>query len=81
MNSIKMYGTTWCGDCIRAKKFLDRNKIKYEYTDVDEEPQYQEYIKKLNHGEQRVPTIIFSDGSFLVEPTDEELNNKIESLT
>ncbi|HCE76863.1 MAG TPA: NrdH-redoxin, partial [Dehalococcoidia bacterium] len=41
MNSIKMYGTTWCGDCIRAKKFLDRNKIKYEYTDVDEEPRYQ----------------------------------------
>ena len=81
MNSIKMYGTTWCGDCIRAKKFLDRNKIKYEYTDVDEEPQYQEYIKKLNHCKQTVPTHIFSAGSFLVEPTDEELNNKIESLT
>lgn len=81
MNSIKMYGTTWCGDCVRAKTFFDRNKIKYEYTDVDEEPQYQEYIKKLNNGNQRVPTIIFGDGSFLVEPTDEELNNKIESLT
>ncbi|MDC0035619.1 hypothetical protein OAJ44_04610, partial [Chloroflexi bacterium] len=60
MNSIKMYGTTWCGDCVRAKTFFDRNKIKYEYTDVDEEPKYQEYIKKLNNGKQRVPTIIFA---------------------
>ena len=77
MSSIKMYGTTWCGDCTRAKTFFDRNQIEYDWTNVDDEPEYQEYIKELNNGNQRVPTIIFSDGTFLVDPTDEELANKL----
>ena len=77
MSSIKMYGTTWCGDCTRAKTFFDRNLIEYDWTNVDDEPEYQEYIKELNNGNQRDPTIIFSDGTFLVEPTDEELANKL----
>ena len=76
MSSIKMYGTTWCGDCTRAKAFFDRNQIDYNWTNVDDQPEYQEYIKELNNGNQRVPTIIFSDGTFLVEPTDEELDRK-----
>ena len=37
MRKIKVYGTTWCGDCIRAKSFMDENGIGYEWTDVDEE--------------------------------------------
>ena len=77
MSSIKMYGTTWCGDCTRAKAFLDRNRIDYDWTNDADEPEYQEYIKNLNNGNQRVPTIIFPDGSFLVEPTDEELAEKL----
>ena len=77
MSSIKMYGSTWCGDCTRAKTLFDRNLIEYDWTNVDDEPEYQVYIKELNNGNQRVPTIIFSDGTFLVEPTDEELTNKL----
>ena len=49
----------------------------YDWTNVDDEPEFQEYIKKLNNGNQRVPTIVFSDGSILVEPTDEELADKL----
>ena len=44
MSLIKMYGTTWCGDCTRAKSFFDRNKIDYDWTNVDDEPEFQEYI-------------------------------------
>ena len=77
MSDIKVYGTTWCGDCTRAKLFMDENGISYDWTDVDEETQYQDYIKGLNNGQMRVPTIIFPDGSILVEPSNEELAEKI----
>ncbi|SVA49114.1 uncharacterized protein METZ01_LOCUS101968 [marine metagenome] len=77
MSDIKVYGTTWCGDCTRAKLFMDENGISYDWTDVDEETQYQDYIKGLNNGQMRVPTIIFPDGSILVEPSNEELAGKI----
>ena len=77
MSDIKVYGTTWCGDCTRAKQFMDENGVSYNWTDVDEETQYQDYIKGLNNGQMRVPTIIFPDGSILVEPSNEELAEKI----
>ena len=77
MSDIKVYGTTWCGDCTRAKQFMDENDVSYNWTDVDEETQYQDYIKGLNNGQMRVPTIIFPDGSILVEPSNKELAEKI----
>ena len=58
--------------CIR-----DRNNIIYDWTNVDEETQYKEYITDLNDGEMRVPTIVFEDGSILIEPTNEELSEKL----
>jgi len=76
MAKIKVYGTNWCGDCVRAKSFMDNNNITYDWTNVDEETQYQEYITGLNNGEMRVPTIVFVDGSILIEPTNEELSEK-----
>ena len=36
MSDIKVYGTTWCGDCTRAKQFMDENGVSYNWTDVDE---------------------------------------------
>ena len=77
MSKIKLYGTTWGGDCIRAKSFMDENGIGYEWTDVDEETKFRAYITNLNDGEMRVPTIVFVDGSILVEPSNEELGKKL----
>ena len=78
MAKIKMYGTSWCGDCHRSIDYLDSKNIEYDWTDVDEEPEYAEYIKTLNNGIQRVPTIVFEDGSVLIEPTNEDLEKKIK---
>ena len=78
MSKIKVYGTTWCEDCQRSKVYLDNNNIEYDWTDVDEDPECAEYIKTLNNGILRVPTIIFEDGSVLIEPSNEALEKKIE---
>ena len=45
---------------------------------MDEESQFRTYIRNLNKGMERVPTIVFPDGSILVEPTDEELASKLD---
>ena len=77
MSQIRVYGTAWCGDCIRAKRYMDDNGIEYSWTDIDKETQFIKFIKELNGGKQRVPTIIFSDDSVLVEPTNEQLRTKL----
>ena len=77
MAEIKMYGTTWCGDCTRAKAFMDEHNVDYDWTNVDEETQFVELVLQLNNGERRVPTMVFPDGSVLVEPSNQELAKKL----
>jgi glutaredoxin-like protein len=74
--TIVMYGTGWCSDCRRARKFLTQNRIHYEFVDIDQDLQARARVEALNHGMRSVPTIVFADGSVLVEPSDLELAEK-----
>ena len=73
---IIMYGTTWCGDTRRARAFFDQNKIPYRWVDIDADREGKEYVMKVNRGNRSVPTIVFPDGSILVEPTTSQLTQK-----
>ena len=81
MKVIEVYGTEWCGDCKRAKKVLDERDINYNWTDIDKDPKLMEYVKQLNNGKSIVPTIVFPDGSILVEPNNVQLIEKLELQT
>ncbi|MCE7740989.1 MAG: NrdH-redoxin [Candidatus Heimdallarchaeota archaeon] len=73
-----IYGTEWCGDCVRSKKLLKENKIPCKWIDIDSDEEAKKRAAELNGGKWRVPTIVFSDGSILIEPSDEELGRKLE---
>jgi mycoredoxin len=70
---LKVYTTQWCGDCRRSKRWLDEHKVPYENIDIEREPAAAAYVAEVNHGAQSVPTIIFPDGSVLVEPSNATL--------
>lgn len=76
--SIIFYGAEWCPDCIRSKKLLDRLKVPYKYIDLDKVPEASDEVIKINKGMRSIPTIVFPDKSVLVEPSDEELEEKIK---
>ena len=80
IGELIVYGAPWCGDCVRSEALLDRLKIKYEKIDIDKAPEVQDYIKEKQNGLRKIPHIVFEDESFLVEPTDEELKNKIQEI-
>jgi mycoredoxin len=73
---IKMYVTTWCGDCRMAKRWFDTHGINYESINIEEDAKAAEYVKRVNRGYKSVPTIVFPDGSILVEPSPRELASK-----
>jgi mycoredoxin len=79
-NNIILYGTRTCGDCIRSKAWLDKHGIEYEEVNIDEDEKSIEYITKLNHGVRKIPTIVFSDGSFLIEPINKALEEHVKKL-
>ena len=64
----------------RSKAFLNKHNIDFEEINVDIDEKANEYIKELQVNQRRIPTIVFDDGSFVVEPTDIELENKLKSL-
>jgi mycoredoxin len=74
--TIKMYVTTWCGDCRMAKRWFDAHGISYESINIEEDEKAAEYVTRVNRGYQSVPTIVFPDGSILVEPSTRELASK-----
>lgn len=77
MENITMYGASWCPDCKRSKDFLDSRQIKYDYIDIDTVSGAADKVAEINNGLKRIPTIVFSDGSVLVEPTNKELAEKL----
>ena len=74
-----MYSTQWCGDCVRSKKVFDKLNIKFTEIDIDFDKDGYEIAKKLQNQNPRIPTIVFEDGSYLVEPSDVELIDKLNS--
>jgi mycoredoxin len=75
-HKIKIYGTTWCGDTRRARQFFTDNHIDYEWIDIDMDKTAAEYVMSVNKGCKSVPTILFADGSILVEPSSYQLKEK-----
>lgn len=78
---IRVYGTAWCPDCSRAKQVFNKNNIKFAWIDIEKEPESAAYVEKVNHGYKSVPTIIFPDGSVLVEPSNAELEKKLAAYS
>ena len=56
-----------------AKHVLKQLDIPYRLVDIDHEPDAAAEVERLNGGMQTVPTIIFPDGSVLVEPNRRQL--------
>lgn len=75
-----IYGTEWCGDCYRARRILEANQIAFEWLDIDLDQAGEKYVLKINNGMRSVPTIVFVDGSVLVEPSNTQLREKIRTL-
>ena len=74
---ITIYGAPWCPDCRRAKQFFGEQRVVYRWVDVDQKPDGLRYVQEVNDGKQIIPTIVFEDGSILVEPTNAELAAKL----
>ena len=74
---ITVYGAPWCPDCRRSKAFLGEHRVPYEWVDVDKDGSAQEYVRQANQDRLIIPTIVFPDGSLLVEPSNAELAQKL----
>ncbi|HEY3505573.1 MAG TPA: mycoredoxin [Actinocatenispora sp.] len=78
--SVTMYSTPWCGYCRRLKSQFDREQIAYTVVDIEQDPKAADYVMSVNGGNQTVPTIQFSDGSALTNPSIVQVREKLGAL-
>jgi len=59
---VEIYATSWCPDCRRARKYLDRRGVEYSVIDVDEDKSAsEEVIRRV--GKRAVPQLVI-DGEW-----------------
>ncbi|MGH2593080.1 MAG: FAD-dependent oxidoreductase [Anaerolineae bacterium] len=76
-DSILVYSTVWCPDCKRAKRFFGEQRVPYVNIDIEQDAGAMAFVEKVNDGKRIIPTIVFPDGSILVEPSNAELAEKL----
>lgn len=69
MPELTMYTTSWCGFCRNLKSQLGRLGIEMAEVDIEQDEAAAEFVMSVNGGNQTVPTVLFPDGSVMVNPS------------
>lgn len=78
--TFTMYTTPWCGYCQRLKSQLDQEGIPYELVDIEQVPGAAELVQTFNGGNQTVPTLVYSDGTAMTNPSVRAVKDKLAAL-
>ncbi|HEX5540214.1 MAG TPA: mycoredoxin [Micromonospora sp.] len=77
---LTMYSTPWCGYCHRLGSQMTREGIEHEVVDIEQDPAAAEFVMNVNGGNQTVPTLRFSDGSTMTNPSIIEVKKRLADL-
>ncbi len=75
-DGIRVAGTLWSPSCHRVKDFLARNRIPYQWLDIEKDGEAKALVEGLNPEGHRLPAVFFPDGDVLVEPDNLALAEK-----
>ena len=78
---VTMYTTPWCGFCRNLKKQLAREGIEISEVDIEQDQAAADYVMSVNGGNQTVPTILFPDGTALVNPSAAQVRARLAEVT
>ncbi len=76
--TVEMYGADWCGDCSRAKMLLNHHGVDFVWHDTDASEEDQAKAREIS-GLPKIPVIVFPDGSFLSEPSNPQLEERLKA--
>jgi glutaredoxin len=75
--NVAVYGSRTCTDTTRALEWLDKHQVQYEFKDLDESPELDQYVADLNNGKRVIPAIQIDNG-FLINPSERELEAAVQ---
>lgn len=78
--ALTIYTTSWCGFCHRLKTAFKANGISYAEVDIEQDVAAAEFVGSVNGGNKTVPTVKFTDGSTLTNPSPGDVKAKLAEV-
>ena len=78
--AVTMYTTNWCGYCMRLKKLMQREDIDFAEVNIEVDESAAELVMQANGGNRTVPTLVFTDGSALTNPSIDQVKPQLAQL-
>ena len=79
-SNFVMYSTPSCGYCIRLKSMFKADGIEFTEIDLEQDLDAVAIVERVNKGSQTVPTLVFSDGEAMTNPSMAKVKEKLSSL-
>ncbi len=76
-DGIRVAGTLWSPGSHRVKDFLSRNRIPYQWLDIETDSEAAALVAGSGSDPLILPVVYFPDGSSLVNPDHVTLANKV----
>ncbi|WAL39677.1 mycoredoxin [Brevibacterium sp. BRM-1] len=77
---VTMFTTSWCGYCKRLRPQLDQAGVAYGEVNIEDIPNGAQVVEAANGGNQTVPTLLFSDGSTLTNPSLAQVKDQLAAI-
>ena len=81
MAPVTMYTTSWCGYCVRLKRMMQTEGIDFAEVNIEVDEQAADIVMNANGGNRTVPTLVFSDGSALTNPSIDQVKAQLGKQT
>jgi mycoredoxin len=79
--AVTMFTTTWCGYCVRLKKLMQREGIDFAEVDIEQDERAADLVMQANGGNRTVPTLLFTDGTALTNPSIDQVKAQLGRLS
>jgi len=76
---VEVFGTNWCADTQKVRRYLDRQGIPYVYHNMEREQAATRQVQWWTGGTLSHPTIQVG-GQILVEPSLNELTSTLNNF-
>lgn len=78
-DGIRLAGTLWSSSSHYSKDFLARNRIPYQWLDIEKDEEARLMVERVHqqHDDVRLPVIFLPGGEVLIDPDSRELAEKV----
>jgi thioredoxin reductase (NADPH) len=73
---IRVMGSEWSPESFAVREFLSRNRVPYQWVDLDHDAAARALAESVAGGLAKLPLVAFPDGTTLVAPSQMEVARK-----